>query len=343
MESSLFFSWFQLMIGASGVLFLFLILVAVVALGLRRRPGSSKNVRIEVKKLNEFYSEQKQKMLNLVLSSKEKKELHKKEKNEKKAAKALKNETKKRLFVLDFYGDVSASALPQFKEQINAVLQSARPDDEVAIRLESPGGMVHAYGLAASQIERIREQHIPLTILVDKVAASGGYMMACLANKIIAAPFAIIGSIGVVASVPNFHKLLTQNKIDYLEITSGEYKRTVSMLGEITEKGLNKFQNQVEETHMLFKDHIQTHRPKVSIETVSTGEYWLGTKALEHKLVDELGTSDAYLLKACQTKDVYHIFSPKKETLREKLVASVSDVLVSLLNKALHSSALTLR
>lgn len=343
MESSSFFSWFQLIIGVFGILFLFLILVALIALALRRRPSASQSVRVDIKKLNDFYSDQKEKMLDFVLSSKEKKELQKKQKSEKKAEKSKKDEPKKRLFVLDFHGDVAASGLTQFKEQINAVLQSARPTDEVAIRLESPGGMVHAYGLAASQIGRIREHNLPLTILVDKVAASGGYMMACLANKIVAAPFAIIGSIGVVASLPNFNKLLSQNKIDYLEVTSGEYKRTVSMLGEITEKGRGKFQEQIEETHDLFKEHIKTHRPQLAIETVSTGEYWLGTKALEHKLIDELGTSDAYILAACKTQDVYHVFSPKKETLRDKFVSSVSDGVVSLLSKALHSSALIQR
>lgn len=219
---------------------------------------------------------------------------------------------------------MGASCLPVFREQVTAVLQVANASDEIVVRLESPGGYVHSYGLAASQLARIREKQIPLTICVDKVAASGGYMMACLANKIIAAPFAILGSIGVVANVPNFHRVMQKNNVDYLEMTAGEYKRTLTMLGAVTEKGKAKFQNQLEEVHGLFKDHIKKYRPVVEIDSVATGEYWHGIKAFEHKLVDELKTSDDYLLQASVEHKLYQIYSPKKESLREKLMGAAS-------------------
>ena len=238
--------------------------------------------------------------------------------------------------MLDFNGDIAASAVTVFREQVTALLQTARPCDEVVVRLESPGGMVHAYGLASSQLARIKDQKIPLTICVDKVAASGGYMMACLADKIIAAPFAILGSIGVIASLPNLHKLLNKNDIEYLEITAGEFKRTLTPLGEITDKKKAKFQEQIEEIHELFKDHVQKYRNSVDINTVATGEYWYGIKALEIKLVDELKTSDDYLLESSKNFDIYHIYTPKKESLSEKLSGSLNSIISSAIEKNLN-------
>jgi serine protease SohB len=223
-------------------------------------------------------------------------------------------------------GDIAANEVKSFREQVTALLQIIRPQDEIVVRLESPGGMVHSYGLAASQLARIREKGISLTVCVDKIAASGGYMMACLANKVVAAPFSIIGSIGVVANIPNLNRVLQKNDVDYLEMTAGEYKRTISTFGQITEKGKAKFQEQLEETHFLFKDHVKKYRDKLDIDSVATGEYWLGTKALEHKLVDELGTSDDYLLDLSKDFQIYQIYSPKKETLKEKLSGAFSSV-----------------
>ena len=109
-----------------------------------------------------------------------------------------------------------------------------------------------AYGLAASQMQRIRDKKLKLTVCVDKVAASGGYMMAVVADKIIAAPFAVLGSIGVLAQVPNFHRLLKKHDVDFEMLTAGKYKRTLTMFGENTDKGREKFQEDIEDTHVLF-------------------------------------------------------------------------------------------
>ncbi|MES2614498.1 MAG: protease SohB, partial [Bdellovibrionota bacterium] len=320
------YDWFQLGIGIFGVIALFLIFFALVAIVVLRKKKSAKEIKIEVKILNKLYAENKNKILQNILESDEYKKFSKQEaENLKKIKKEKKeNKEKKRIFVLDFIGDVAASCLPVFREHVTAVLQVARPTDEIMLRLESPGGYVHAYGLAASQLARIREKQIPLTICVDKVAASGGYMMACLADKIIAAPFSILGSVGVVANVPNFNRVLQKNNVDYLEMTAGEYKRTLTMLGEVTEKGKNKFQEQLEETHGLFKDHIKKYRPLIDIEAVATGEYWLGVKAIEHKLVDELKTSDDYLVCASESCQIIQIYTPKKESFREKLMGTAS-------------------
>lgn len=223
-----------------------------------------------------------------------------------------------RLFLLDFHGSMDAHEVDSLREEISAVLAVAEPSDEVLLRLESGGGVVHGYGLAASQLERLRQRKIKLTVAVDKVAASGGYMMACLGDKIIAAPFAILGSIGVVAQLPNFHRLLEKNYIDFEQFTAGEFKRTVTLFGENTEKGKQKFQQELEETHVLFKHFVQRHRAQLDIDEVATGEHWFGYQALELKLVDELTTSDDYLLNQLAFKRVYKVQYRLRKSLAEK-------------------------
>ena len=336
------FSWFQLSLGFLGVIGLFLLFFAIIALIAIKKKKQAQEVKIHIKNMNDIYKENKNKILREILTESELKDLSKKVKLESKEKKKIekteakaesKIEKPKRVFVLDFNGDIAASAVTVFREQITALLQTARTCDEIVIRLESPGGMVHAYGLAASQIARIKDQKIPVTICVDKVAASGGYMMACLADKIIAAPFAILGSIGVIASLPNLNKLLQKNDIDYLEITAGEYKRTLTPLGEITDKKKAKFQEQIEEVHGLFKDHVQKYRSSVDLNVVATGEHWYGIKALEINLIDELKTSDDYLLESSKNHEVYHIFTPKKESIREKLSGSLSAIISSTIEK----------
>ncbi|MFP5519013.1 MAG: protease SohB [Bdellovibrionia bacterium] len=226
---------------------------------------------------------------------------------------------KKRLFVIDFNGDIKAQAVSSLREEISSILMVATPQDEIVVRVESPGGVVHGYGLAAAQLLRIREKGIPLTVCVDKVAASGGYMMACVANKVMAAPFAIIGSIGVVAQVPNFHRILKKNDVDYKEYTAGEFKRTVSIFGEITEKGEEKFREQLEDTHVLFKTFVSKYRPNLKTSEVATGEYWYGERALEKGLVDELMTSDDYLLKHLESHQILKVAFKQKQKLGEKI------------------------
>lgn len=221
---------------------------------------------------------------------------------------------KGRVFCLRFDGDVEASAVNQLRSEVSAILTIATPSDEVVVVIESPGGMVSNYGLAASQLTRFRTSNIPLTVVVDKVAASGGYLMAVVANKIVSAPFALVGSIGVVAEVPNVHRLLKKNDVDVEVITAGKHKRTLTLLGENTDEGRQKFQQELQEVHDLFQTFVATYRPEVELATVATGEAWYGTQALDLKLVDELATSDDYLTAACDEHDVYYV---KWEELRK--------------------------
>lgn len=289
-----------------------------------------------IKHLNDELNEIKSHFQNLTLSKKELKNLKKKEKQ---ANKKSKDEIQlPKVFVLEFNGDIKASQANQMKEEITAILSMDDLPAEVVIKLESGGGMVHQYGFASSQLERITRKGIPLTVCVDRVAASGGYMMAAVANKIVAAPFAVLGSIGVIAQVPNFNKVLKKNDIDFEVHTAGEYKRTLTMFGENTDKARDKFREDLAEVHVLFKGFIEEHRPSVDVEKVANGDVWYGQKAIEVNLVDELKTSDEYLQEKTLTADVYLISQEKKKTLPQKLgiaaQQSVSKGIESVIEKA---------
>ncbi|MCG5528212.1 MULTISPECIES: protease SohB [Halorhodospira] len=199
----------------------------------------------------------------------------------------------KRVYVLDFRGDIRARAVEGLREEITAVIAAARPgQDEVILRLESPGGAVPAYGLAASQLARLREAGIYLTVCVDRVAASGGYLMAVVGDRIVAAPFALIGSIGVVGSLPNFHRWLRNRDIDFEQHTAGAYKRTLTLFGENTEADRERFREDLAHIHEQFKGFLRRYRPQLDVETVATGEFWLAERALEAGLIDALQNSD---------------------------------------------------
>jgi len=317
-----FFAAFQVLIGLGGILLLALIALLLVVLIVRRgralKPSRKGEIKLRVSSLNERYEEHCATLQAAVLGRKEYKAWAKEE--DKKDKLAEKNPSvKPRVFVLDFSGDIQASQVESLREQVSAILEVRRAGDEVVVRLESPGGVVHSYGLAASQLERLRARQVPLTVCVDRVAASGGYMMACIANKIYAAPFAVLGSIGVVASMPNVHKLLRKHDVEWLELTAGEHKRTVTPFGEVTEKGKAKFVEQLEDAHALFKAFVSKNRPGLDIPRVATGEHWFGMRALELGLVDELLTSDDYIRSRCEEADVFLVAAEQKETLAARL------------------------
>lgn len=254
----------------------------------------------------------------------------------------LRKKNNQKIYVLDFKGDTAASAVESLREEITLILATAKAGhDRVVVRLESPGGMVHGYGLAAAQLVRLRDAGFNLTICVDKVAASGGYMMACIANEIVSAPFAVVGSIGVVAQVPNFNRLLKDKHIDFELYTAGEFKRTVTMFGENTAEGKAKFEEELQQTHELFKHFVEKYRPQLNVEKVATGEHWYGKDALELNLVDKLQTSDEYLLGLLTQHDVYVIDTRRKPTLGEKLglqAAQMADGLVpAVMNKVMET------
>jgi serine protease SohB len=297
-----------------------IITVAVIiglSMGSNEKPDESKP---KITHLNKKLADLKQHFEEEVLTKQELKAKKKAMKSEEKANSKKKDKPEiDRVYVLDFDGDIKASQAKQIKDQITALLSLDTPISEIVVKIESGGGMVHQYGFASSQLGRIKAKGIPLTVCVDKVAASGGYMMAAVADKIVAAPFAVLGSIGVIAQVPNFNKVLKKNDIDFEVHTAGEYKRTLTMLGENTDKAREKFKQDLTEVHVLFKDFIVNHRPSVDVEKVANGDVWYGQKAIEVNLVDELKTSDEYLQARCETADVYLISQQKKKTLPQKL------------------------
>ncbi|MCH8542805.1 MAG: protease SohB [Alcanivorax sp.] len=313
----------------------------------RQRGGQNDDAGdIRVRHLNEELDGLRDSVRDAVLPEAERKAARKRERKEEKArekaakkAGAMAADHKPRVFVLDFDGDVQASAVESLRREISAVLETADKKDEIVVRLESPGGLVHSYGLASSQLKRIRNQGIRLTICVDKVAASGGYMMACIADRIIAAPFAILGSVGVVAQIPNFHRLLEKNDIDVELMTAGEYKRTLTMFGKNTDQDREKFQEELEDTHVLFKDFVREHRRNLDIDQIATGEHWFGIRAKEIGLVDELQTSDEYLLARCKDAEVYEITWNIRQKLAERLGLAFETGLGRVVERWFHRGA----
>ncbi|WP_294739112.1 protease SohB [uncultured Pseudomonas sp.] len=301
------------------------ILVVLASFAALRSKGRRKSAgQLQVSKLNDFYKGLRERLEQTLLDKDQLKALRKSESKAEKKNSKKKPEAKPRVFVLDFDGDIKASATESLRHEITALLSLATAKDEVVLRLESGGGMVHSYGLASSQLARIREAGVPLTVCIDKVAASGGYMMACIGEKIISAPFAILGSIGVVAQLPNVNRLLKKHDIDFEVLTAGEYKRTLTVFGENTEKGREKFQEDLDITHQLFKNFVSRYRPQLAIDDVATGEVWLGVAALDKQLVDQLQTSDEYLASKAKTAEVFHLHYAERKSLQERVGLAAS-------------------
>jgi serine protease SohB len=279
---------------------------------------SNNKGELKVTHLNDNIKKVNRSLEESILTEPEKKRVKKQRKIENKELKKSKS-SKNRVFLIDFKGDLKASAAASLREEVTAILGQARKDDEVVVRLESSGGMVHGYGFASSQLNRIKKKNIYLTVCVDKVAASGGYMMACVANKILCAPFSFIGSIGVVAQLPNFNRLLKKHDVDIELHTAGSHKRTLTMFGENTQEDREKFTDDLDNTHRLFKNFVSEHRPNIDINSIATGEVWLGTEAITKGLVDELLTSDEYLLDKTSHSQVYKVAYLTHKTLSEKI------------------------
>jgi serine protease SohB len=329
-------------------LFLAKIVTVVAAIGILvtiivNVAGRKRHQRGELRltNLSEQYQEMQEEMQVARLDNHQQKLWHKTQKKKHKLeakqakARAKRGETvisdKPTLYVLDFKGSMDAHEVTSLREEITAVLAVVKPEDEVLLRLESPGGVVHGYGLAASQLQRLRESKVRLTVAVDKVAASGGYMMACVADKIVAAPFSIIGSIGVVAQVPNFHRLLKRNDIDVELHTAGQYKRTLTLFGENTELGREKFREDLNETHLLFKQFVHDMRPSLDIDAVATGEHWYGTQALEKGLIDAVSTSDDLLIDLMKNHDVINVHYTRRKKMMDRFTGSAANSLDNLL------------
>lgn len=334
------------------VLAILFVVISIISLSAKQKKTSG---RLEITNLSEQFKDVENDIKMHLVSEDEakilEKQQHKAEKKKHKAEmkalkKAQKNQesteepkaTEPRLFLIDFTAGIDAKEVSSLREEVTAILSVANSQDEVLVRLESGGGVVHGYGLASSQLERLKQADIKLTVAVDKVAASGGYMMACIADHLIAAPFAIVGSIGVVAQIPNFNRLLKKNHVDMEQLTAGKFKRTLTMFGENDDTGRAKFQQELEETHVLFKDFVSSHRPNMDIDMIATGEHWFGTHAFERGLVDKLQTSDDYLLTANKDKKIFSVKYVQRKKLAEKLAQAASMAISQSLNKLIQEN-----
>jgi serine protease SohB len=307
-----------------------LVVLVLIVIGLiaSRRGGAPEGITVENlnRRLEDAADALKSAMAGKARGKKEAKARRKERKREERS-RAKEDGQRPRLFVVDFKGDLRASASASLREEVTAILGVAADQDQVLLRLENPGGAVHEHGFAASQLLRLKRRGLRLTVAVDKVAASGGYLMACVGDHVIAAPFAVVGSIGVIAQLPNFHRLLEEKGVDYEQLTAGRFKRTLTMFGKNTEEGRAKLQQEIEEVHELFKQQIREHRPRVDIERVATGEHWYGLRALELMLVDEIKTSDDFLIEAARERDVYKISYRRKRPLSERLLGGAETLL----------------
>lgn len=313
------------------IIVLLLVSILIIFFALLAKSKEKIKGRLTIKNVNHDLDETKQVLLAETLPKKAFKEFLKNKKEEEKTK--SKSDTKiKNIFVLNFHGDIKASAVSSLSEEVTAILNIATPKDEVVVRLESAGGVVHGYGLGAAQLMRLRARKIPLTVIIDKIAASGGYMMASVADKILAAPFSIIGSIGVVVQLPNFNRLLKDKHIDFELHTAGEFKRTITLFGENTKEGREKLQHEIEDIHGLFKNLIQEHRPQIDIKKVATGEHWLGQQALDLNLVDEIKTSDDYIFEQSHKAQVFEIHYEVKKPLLARLTGAGSSMMRGMYN-----------
>jgi len=300
-----------------------IIVVIVVAASAGRRASHE---GLEVENLNKKYRSLADALLAAVSTKSERKKTAKARKKEDKAESKVAS-ARPRSFVIDFKGDLKASAVASLREEVSAILDVAAEGDEVIVRLENHGGVVHEHGLAASQLARIRDHEIPLLVCVDKVAASGGYLMACVASKVYAAPFAILGSIGVLAQIPNFNRMLDSHGVDFEQVTAGKYKRTVTMFGKNTDEDRAKLKEELEGVHTLFKDAVAKYRPELDLDKVATGEHWYGTKALELGLADEIRTSDELLKEQASARDLYLVSFKIKQPLQKRVLANIDSLL----------------
>lgn len=301
------------------------VVAAAAAIATAGRKASQQE-GLEVEHLNERFRKVASELRRAILSKDEWKAEAKREKERKKVA-VKKPSDRPRSFVIDFKGDLKASAVPSLRAEVTAILDVANDGDEVILRLENHGGVVHEHGLAASQLTRLRDRDLPLHVIVDKVAASGGYLMACVANQIYAAPFAILGSIGVIAQLPNFNRLLDSHGVDFEQVMAGDYKRNVTMFGKNTDEDRARLKAQLEDVHQLFKDVVAQYRPRLDLQKVATGEHWYGRQALDLGLADELVTSDELLAARSAERDLYHVSFKIKQPLQKRLLSGVDGAL----------------
>ena len=300
--------------------------LAILMLGRLRRSHKRLPETLEVVHLNQKYADMRRVLRQATLPRKQFHRALRAERAEKRARNrelSRDQERPKRIFVVDFHGDITATEVAALRESITAILQEATKEDEVLVRLENAGGLVHEHGLAASQLARIRQRQIRLTVAVDKVAASGGYLMACVADRIIAAPFAILGSVGVLAQLPNFHQLLSRHGVEFEQLKAGDYKRTLTLFGENTDEDRARLQSQLDDTHALFQGFVQEYRPQLDVAKIATGEAWHGQQALGVELVDELLTSDDYLMAASRDAELYLIEYSVRKRPFERVVSSI--------------------
>lgn len=329
--------WWSLysLFAAKVATFLLALIIVLIVIAKVRSAGRQRGseASLSIKERKERFQPRQHQLQGIRMSDSEYKRWQKQQHKEEKARLKADQSERSVIWVLDFDGDLQASGADEMAEEITSLIEGANKGDEVVLRLESGGGLVHAYGLAAAQLDRLRDAGLKLTVCVDRVAASGGYMMACCADHLIAAPFAVIGSIGVVAQVPNVHRLLKKHDVDVEILTAGEHKRTLTMLGENTDEGRRKFLEDLADTHTLFKQHVRQRRPLLDIDQVADGDIWYGQQALALGLTDGVQTSEGYLSqRAREGIDIFEVSLTTPRSLVSRLAHGAESALQRTVN-----------
>ena len=167
----------------------------------------------------------------------------------------------------------------------------------ILVRIDSPGG-----GVAPSQeiydaLKRAREKGKPVVASIGSLGASGGYYIACAADKIVADPGSVTGSIGVIMQFPVIRDLLRKLGIDYEVIKSGEFKDIASPLRPMTDKERRLLKEVILDVYSQFVDVVAESRglPKDSVLKIADGRILSGRQAYELGLVDTLGSQKVAL------------------------------------------------
>ncbi len=248
-----------------------------------------------------------------------------------------------RLAVLRFQGlrDLNASGDQRLSEAIDEVLVNRDHFEEAVVIIDSPGGTTHGYGHAYALLERLSASGLKVTACIDRIGASGGYLMALPADRILAGPFAIVGSVGVVAGIPNVKRLLEEKGVSYRLFVAGDKKRVVHFADDDGPEVREYMDEKLAGIHTQFLQAVEKHRgDRVKLDEVRSGDHWSAEESVEKGLglVDELQTSAEYLLE--RNREVALVMIERRVDITERfagyLAARLSARVASLFTRWLR-------
>ena len=174
---------------------------------------------------------------------------------------------------------------------LEAAFRKGKPS-AVALVINSPGGSPVQSSLIGSRIRRLAAEHdVPVYAFVEDVAASGGYWLACAADKIYLDESSIVGSIGVISASFGAHEFLNRQGFERRVYTAGKSKSMLDPFRPENPEDVERLKGSLEQIHEVFKTHVTSRRGGrlASDQDLFTGEIWLGQKAIDVGLADHIG------------------------------------------------------